>query len=59
MPDGRFRGPEEPMGPTTAMVMRWVNYEFNGDAANHDAQDPWIWHVGMALAPRYVICTVH
>jgi len=41
MPDNRFRGPEEPMGPAAAMVTRSVNYEFNGDA-NYHAQDPWI-----------------
>jgi hypothetical protein len=58
MPDNRFRGPEEPMGPAAAMVTRSVNYEFNGDA-NYHAQDPWIWHVGMDLARRYLLCTVH
>eukprot|EP00580_Thalassiosira_gravida_P007328 CAMPEP_0201628608 /NCGR_PEP_ID=MMETSP0493-20130528/3511_1 /ASSEMBLY_ACC=CAM_ASM_000838 /TAXON_ID=420259 /ORGANISM="Thalassiosira gravida, Strain GMp14c1" /LENGTH=45 /DNA_ID= /DNA_START= /DNA_END= /DNA_ORIENTATION= len=44
MPEGRFRDPEEPMGPTAAMVMRSVNYDVSNGDANYNAQDPWIWN---------------
>ena len=40
------------------MVMRLVNCELTA-VANFHAQDPWILHIGMDLACRYVVCTVH